>query len=126
VGVELAERREFSAIAPYVALWGDRYRPPASEADPAATRFPYIGPHFELSEKHLGTMPALRHVHLFNTGAVVSTGIVAGGLNGMPWGIQRLIAGLSRDFYLAEVGNIFAEFAEYNEPDAWESVRTKP
>ena len=71
-------------------------------------------------------MPALRHVHLFNTGAVVSTGIVAGGLNGMPWGIQRLIAGLSRDFYLAEVDNIFAEFAEYNEPDAWESVRRKP
>jgi FAD-dependent urate hydroxylase len=125
-GVELAERPEFSAIAPYVALWGDRYRPPASEADPAAARFPYIGPHFELSEKHPGTMPALRHVHLFNTGAVVSTGIVAGGLNGMPWGIQRLIAGLSRDFYLAEVDNIFAEFAEYNEPDAWESVRTEP
>jgi cation diffusion facilitator CzcD-associated flavoprotein CzcO len=126
VGVELAGQPEFSAIAPYVALWGDRYRPPASEADPAAARFPYIGPHFELSEKHPGTMPALRHVHLFNTGAVVSTGIVAGGLNGMPWGIQRLIAGLSRDFYLAEVDNIFAEFAEYNEPDAWESVRTEP
>jgi len=124
VGVELAERPEFSAIAPYVALWGDRYRPPASEADPTAARFPYLGPHFELSEKHQGTLPALRHVHLFNTGAVVSTGIVAGGLNGMPWGIPRLIAGLSRDFYSAEVENIFAEFAEYNEPDAWESVTT--
>jgi hypothetical protein len=69
-------------------------------------------------------MPALRHVHLFNTGAVVSAGIVAGGLNGMPWGIPRLIAGLSRDFYSAEVENIFAEFAEYNEPDAGESVTT--
>jgi FAD-dependent urate hydroxylase len=125
VGVELAERPEFSSIAPYIALWGDRYRPPASEADPVAARFPYLGPHFELSEKHPGTMPALRHVHLFNTGAVVSTGIVAGGLNGMPWGIPRLIAGLSRDFYLAEVDNIFAEFAEYDEPDAWESVRTE-
>jgi cation diffusion facilitator CzcD-associated flavoprotein CzcO len=125
VGVELAERPEFSAIAPYIALWGDRYRPPASEADPAAARFPYLGPHFELSEKHPGTMPALRHIHLFNTGAVVSTGIVAGGLNGMPWGIPRLIAGLSRDFYLAEVDNIFDEFADYNAPDAWESVRTE-
>ena len=125
VGVELAEQPEFSAIAPYIALWGDRYSPPASEADPVAARFPYLGPHFELSEKHPGTMPALRHVHLFNTGAVVSTGIVAGGLNGMPWGIPRLIAGLSRDFYLAEVDNIFAEFAEYNEPDAWESVGTE-
>ena len=124
VGVDLADRPEFSAIAQYIALWGDRYTPPASETDPGAARFPYLGPHFELSEKYPGTMPALRHVHLFNTGAVVSTGIVAGGLNGMPWGIPRLIAGLSRDFYLAEVDNIFAEFAGYNEPDAWENVRT--
>jgi FAD-dependent urate hydroxylase len=125
VGVDLAERPEFSGIAGHTALWGDRYAPPESEADPIAARFPYLGPHFELSEKQPGTMPALRNIHLFNTGAVVSTGIVAGGLNGMPWGIPRLVAGLSRDFYLGEVDNIFAEFAQFEEPDSWESVRTQ-
>ena len=125
VGVDLADRPEFDAIAGHVALWGDRYTPPVAEMDAAAARFPYLGPHFELSERQPGTMPALRHIHLFNTGAVVSTGIVAGGLNGMPWGIPRLIAGLSRDFYLAEVDNIFTEFATFEEPDAWESVKTQ-
>jgi hypothetical protein len=70
-------------------------------------------------------LPALRHIHLFNTGAIVSTGIVAGGLNGLPWGIPRLIAGLSRDFYRAEADTVFAEFAQFDEPDAWESVRTR-
>jgi cation diffusion facilitator CzcD-associated flavoprotein CzcO len=124
-GVDLTDRPEFSAIARYIALWGDRYSPPASEADPYAARFPYLGPHFELLEKQPGTMPMLRQIHLFNTGAIVSTGIVAGGLNGMPWGIPRLIAGLSRDFYLAEVENVFTEFAQFDAPDSWESVRTQ-
>jgi cation diffusion facilitator CzcD-associated flavoprotein CzcO len=124
-GVDLADRPEFSGIAEHVALWADRYTPPAPEADAGAARFPYLGPHFELSERQPGTMPALRHIHLFNTGAVVSTGIVAGGLNGMPWGIPRLIAGISRDFYRAEVDTIFTEFVQFEEPDSWEGVRTQ-
>jgi cation diffusion facilitator CzcD-associated flavoprotein CzcO len=121
---DLSLRPEFSALAQHVALWRDRYTPPATEADPNAGGFPYLSPHFALVEKQPGTMPALRNIHLFNTGAVVSTGIVTGGLNGMPWGIQRLLAGLSRDFYLAELDSVFAEFAGYQEPDAWEAVGT--
>jgi cation diffusion facilitator CzcD-associated flavoprotein CzcO len=120
--VDLTRRPEFSAIAPHVALWGDRHSPPVSESDPGAAKFPYLGPHFEFCEKHAGAMPALRNIHLFNTGSVMSMGIIAGGLNGMPWGIPRLVAGLSRDFYLAEVERIFADFADYKEPDAWESA----
>jgi nucleoside 2-deoxyribosyltransferase len=52
-------------------------------------------------------------------------GLVAVGLNGMPWGISRLIAGLSADFYRAEVDSIFAAFAGFDEPDAWENVKTQ-
>jgi cation diffusion facilitator CzcD-associated flavoprotein CzcO len=125
VGVELADRPEFRAIVDDIALWADRYTPPASEADPIAERFPYLGPHFELNEKRPGTQPALRNIHLFNTGAVVSTGIVAGGLNGMPWGVPRLIAGLSADFYRTEADRIFEAFAGFDEPDVWETVRTQ-
>lgn len=125
VGVDLTDRPEFSTIVDDIALWEDRYTPPASEADPIAARFPYLGPHFELVEKRPGTQPALRNIHLFNTGAVVSTGIVAGGLNGMPWGIPRLIAGLSADFYRAEAHRVFEAFASFDEADAWETVRTQ-
>jgi FAD-dependent urate hydroxylase len=125
VGVDLADRVEFSAIVKDIALWEDRYAPPPAEADPAAGRFPYLGPHFELVEKRPGTLPVLRNIHLFNTGAVVSAGIVSGGLNGMPWGIPRLVAGVSADFYRAEVDRIFEEFDHFDEPDAWETERTK-
>jgi cation diffusion facilitator CzcD-associated flavoprotein CzcO len=122
--VDIAARPELAAIAGQVALWGDRYTPPAGEADAGTARYPYLGRHFELCERLPGTLPALRNIHLFNTGAVVSTGIIAGGLNGMPWGIARLVAGLSRDFYQGEVERVFADFAAYQEPDAWEAVRT--
>jgi cation diffusion facilitator CzcD-associated flavoprotein CzcO len=122
VGVD---RAEFSAIVKDIALWEDRYTPPPAETDPAAGRFPYLGPHFELVEKRPGTLPVLRNIHLFNTGAVVSAGIVSGGLNGMPWGIPRLVAGVSADFYRAEVDRIFEEFDHFDEPDAWEAGRTR-
>ena len=121
--VDLRARPEFAGLAEHVALWGDRYTPPPEEADPAAARYPYVGPHFELLEKQPGSLPALRNVHLFNAGSLVSMGPVAGGLNGMPFGIPRLIAGISHDLFRAELDSLFTEFASYEEPDAWEAVR---
>ncbi len=121
--VDLRLRPEFAGLVEHVALWGDRYTPPPEEADPAAARYPYLGPHFELLEKQPGSLPALRNVHLFNIGSLVSMAPVAGGLNGMPFGIPRLIAGLSRDLFRAELDSLFTEFASYDEPDAWEAVR---
>jgi hypothetical protein len=41
----------------------------------------------------------------------------------MPFGIPRLIAGISRDLFRAELDGLFIEFASYDEPDAWEAVR---
>jgi len=121
--VDLHARPEFAGLAGHVASWGDRYTPPPEEADAAAARYPYVGRHFELLEKQPGSLPALRNVHLFNAGSLVSMGPVAGGLNGMPFGISRLIAGISHDLFRAELDSLFAEFASYDEPDAWEAVR---
>ena len=121
--VDLRTRPEFAAIADAVATWGDRYTPPATEANAAAALYPYVGLGFELVEKPPGRMPALRNIHLFNAGSLVSMGPVAGGLNGMPSGIPRLIAGLSRDFFRARAETLYQEFSTYDEPDAWEAVR---
>ncbi len=122
--VDLHARPEFAGLADHIASWGDRYTPPPEEADAAAARYPYVGRHFELLEKRPGSLPALRNVHLFNAGSLVSMGPVAGGLNGMPFGIPRLIAGISRDLFRAELDSLYTEFASYGEPDAWEAVRT--
>jgi hypothetical protein len=123
--VDLRTRPELADLAKHVALWGDRHAPPAGEENPAAALYPYVGPHFELMEKHPGTMPGLRNIHLFNAGSLVSMGPVAGGLNGMPFGIPRLIAGLSHDLFQEEVAALYKEFVHFDEPDTWEAVRTR-
>jgi len=122
-GVDLATRPELADLAPYAATWADRYAPPAAEADPAVARYPYLGPGFELTEREPGTLPALANIHLFTIGAVVSLGPIAGGLNGMPWGVSRLIAALSRDLFMPELDAAFAAFRDYDEADPWESVK---
>jgi cation diffusion facilitator CzcD-associated flavoprotein CzcO len=123
--VDLSLRPELAAIASDIATWADRYTPSAGEADPGIAQYPYLGRHFELSEKHPGTMPALRNIHVFNSASTVSTGIIGSGVNGMPWGVPRLLAGLSHDLYAAEVDSIFADFTSYQQPDAWEAVRAR-
>jgi cation diffusion facilitator CzcD-associated flavoprotein CzcO len=120
--VDLQARPEFAGLADHVAAWGDRYSPAPTDANAIAARYPYVGPHFELMEKQPGRMPALRNIHLFNAGSLVSMGPVAGGLNGMPFGIPRLLAGISRDLFHAELDSLYTEFASYDEPDAWEAV----
>ena len=49
---------------------------------------------------------------------------VATGLNGMPFGLPRLIKHISCDFLRDQAGALLEEFETYDEPDAWEAVRT--
>jgi FAD-dependent urate hydroxylase len=121
-GVDLRLRPELAGLADHLALWGDCYTPPDREQNAMAAQYPYLGPHFELLEKHPGSLPTLRNIHLFNAGSLVSMGPIAGGLNGMPFGIPRLIAGLSHDLFRAEVSSLYHEFIHFDEPDAWEEV----
>jgi hypothetical protein len=60
---------------------------------------------------------------MFNHGAMVSAGPVATGLNGMPFGLPRLIKHMSCDFLRDQANEVLEEFETYDEPDAWEAVR---
>ncbi|MBV8913779.1 MAG: NAD(P)/FAD-dependent oxidoreductase [Acetobacteraceae bacterium] len=122
-GVDLATRPELADLAPHVATWADRYTPPDEEQDPAVARYPYLGPGFQLTEREPGTAPGLANIHLFTVGAMVSMGPIAGGLNGMPWGVPRLIGAISRDLFMPELDRAFAEFRDYEEDDPWEAVK---
>ena len=121
--VDLHARPELAAIAGATATWADRYNPPNGFADTAMARHPFLGSGFELIEKQPGICPGLRRVRMFNGGAMVSTGPVATGLNGMPFGLPRLIAHISRDFLCDQAGDMLEGFETYDEPDAWEQIR---
>ena len=123
-GVDLGDRPELSAISGQVATWADRYAAPDDRRNAEMGRHPYVGPGFELMEKMPGTMPELRRIRMFNAGSMVSTGPISTGLNGMPFGLPRLIQHMSRDFLRDQAGALLEEFETYDEPDAWEAVRT--
>ncbi len=122
--VDLHTRPELAPIADHVARWADRYMPPGDRTNADMGEHPYLGSGFELVEKIPGTMPGLRRIRTFNGGAMVSTGPIATGLNGMPFGLPRLIRAISCEFLRDQAAEALEEFETYDEPDAWEAVRT--
>jgi cation diffusion facilitator CzcD-associated flavoprotein CzcO len=123
-GVDLHGLPELAGIVNHVATWADRYAAPTDRVNAEMGRHPYVGPGFELMEKTPGAMPGLRRIRMFNHGSMVSTGPIATGLNGMPFGVPRLIKHMSCDFLRDQAGALLHEFETYDEPDAWETVRS--
>jgi FAD-dependent urate hydroxylase len=121
---DLEARPELASIVHEIATWSDRHAPRADRIGAEMGRHPFLGPGFQLMERTPGALPALRRIRMFNGGAMVSTGPVATGLNGMPFGIPRLIRHMSCDFLRDQASAQLEEFETYDEPDAWEAVRT--
>ena len=115
---DLARRPELAAVLPHVALWSDRYRPPEGEASAAIGRFPYLGPGFEFLPREPGTHPELADIHLFNGAALPSIGPIGMGINGVGHGIERLVRGITRDFYLRDQERYCADFMAYETAEA--------
>ena len=112
---DLAKRPELASLAPLAATWADRYAPPPAEACEPVSRHPYLGPGFELTERVPGEAPWLGRIHLFNWGATTSLGVTASSITGMKFGVPRLVAAITRDFYLS-IADSHAEAMPWLEP----------
>jgi len=112
--VDLKRRPELAGFVERIATWGDRYRPEDSEVDPDLLAYPYLGPAFECTPKLPGDAPFLRHIHIFNNGAVPSLGPVCNGITGLKSGVPRLVAGLSRGLFLEDAELHFAALDAYD------------
>lgn len=99
--VDLSGRPEFTAHAPFIALWRDRFQPEPAEAVEDALAYPYLGQGYELTERREGTAPYLSDVHVFNHAAVVSMGVGAATVTGLAFAASRLSTAIARDLYRA-------------------------
>lgn len=95
-------RPELSDFADEIALWHDRFAPPAEEPLAELGSFPYLGPAFEFTEKHPGKAPFLADIHCFNYAATMSHGPVAGDIPGVEVGAERMARAIARTFYLQD------------------------
>jgi cation diffusion facilitator CzcD-associated flavoprotein CzcO len=87
---------ELSAFVDQILTWGDQYK----ELSPRLSHFPYLGAHFEFLEKHVATAPYLKNIYCFNYGAYLSHGMVAGDIDLLSIGSERLAEGLTIALFL--------------------------
>lgn len=100
--IDLSVRPELAGIIGQVALWGDRYVPPAGEEYPQAGIYPYLGDAFEFLEKHPGTAPHVQNIHCYNWAAALSSGKNLSDVPSMPE-LNRIISGITRSLFLQDL-----------------------
>jgi FAD-dependent urate hydroxylase len=110
--VDLALRPELADIAPHVALWGDRYTPPAELADHRLAKFPYLGRYCDFLEKTPGTAPWLSRVFTITRGATMSMGPSAASNSNMKYTAPRIVAGVVRRLFLDRADEFYKAFSE--------------
>ncbi len=100
IAVDLHMRPEFAGLLPAMALWGDRYQPPAHLEDSRLAGFPYLGRYCELQEKTPGAAPWADRVFTITRGATLSMGPSAASNSNMKYTAPRIIAGVGRQLFL--------------------------
>lgn len=93
-------RPELAEIAPDIALWRDRYQPPAELAHEVLGCCPYLGPGYELVGKEPGSY--VGRIHVFSAAAGLSFGIPAGDAQSLATGIPRLVDAVGRDLFFED------------------------
>ena len=115
--VDLKERPELASVEGEIARWQDRYVPPPGEEDHQLAAYPYLGPHFEFTERVKGRAPYLKHLYNFTFGATASMGLGGASISGMKYGVSRLVAGITRSFFEEDAEKYYNSLLAYDEPE---------
>jgi FAD-dependent urate hydroxylase len=128
--VDLGERPELAAVAPFIRFWKDRYTPPAGIDNPELAQTPDLGPAFEFQEKQPGACPALSRIHCFNYPALLSHGKLSGDIPAVSEGAERLARGIARALFVADRESHYRALMAYDTPellgDEWQDADAGP
>jgi FAD-dependent urate hydroxylase len=118
IEMDFRVRPELRAFADNIATWADRYTPPAAERDDRLGRFPYLARDFSFAEKLAGKTPWIRNIHLFSIGSTMSFGPSGSSINAMTTVGPKVVAGLTRGLFEADVERHWAALQAYDVPQA--------
>jgi FAD-dependent urate hydroxylase len=118
VEMDFGLRSELSAFAGNIATWSDRYSPPDAERDDRLGRFPYLSKDFAFEEKVAGRTPWIRNIHLFSIGSTMSFGPSGSSINAMTTVVPKVVAGVTRGLFEADIERHWAGLKAYNVPQA--------
>jgi hypothetical protein len=112
---DLKRRPELAEVEPFIARWSDRFTPPESERNEDLLRHPYLGPHFEFTEREPGTLPELQTLYNYTFGGLLSLGFGGASISGMKYSIPRLVTGLTRSLFLEDKARHLASLRDFAE-----------
>ena len=107
-------RPELAAIADQIALWSERFIPPAGEEDPLLDAFPYLGADYAFQEKVPGSAPWLADIHLFGIGSTLSFGPSGSSINAMTIHVPRLVSGVTRGLFEGDLKKHWESLRAYD------------
>lgn len=99
---DLSLRPELQRVQAHIARWSDRYTPPAAEHNADLARHPYLGPHFEFTEREPGAAPYLNYLYNYTFGGLLSLGFGGASLSGMKYSIPRLVGGITASLFVED------------------------
>ncbi|AMJ61929.1 NAD(P)-binding domain-containing protein [Bosea sp. PAMC 26642] len=118
IDIDASVRPELARCAGNIASWGDRYTPPESERDERLARFPYLGDDYALIEREPGQTPWIADIHLFTIASTMSFGASGSSINAMTTAVPKLVSGITRGLFRADVEKHWASFQAYDVPQA--------
>jgi len=124
IDMDFALRRELRHCAANIATWGDRYQPPIDERSPRLSRFPYLADDFALTEREPGKAPWIADIHVFAIASTMSFGPSGSSINAMTTAVPKLVHGLTRGLFRADIRRHWASFQAYDVPQAVVATQT--
>ena len=118
IATDFTGRPELARFAGNIARWGDRYAPPLDEQDLRLAAFPYLADDYGLCERVEGETPWLADVHLFAIASTMSFGASGSSINAMTTAVPKLVHGLTRGLFRADLDQHWAAFQAYDVPQA--------
>jgi cation diffusion facilitator CzcD-associated flavoprotein CzcO len=123
--VDLAGVPYLAGLVPDMLFWKDRTASGEAAIDRLIGAYPYLGPNMQATGRTPQADRALRNLHLLNNSGLPSVGTICSGINGLPWGVAAVVAGISRDLFCADADIFCQEFMGYEEADANEVAAAK-
>ncbi|WP_315738486.1 NAD(P)/FAD-dependent oxidoreductase [Bradyrhizobium sp. SZCCHNR1093] len=114
ISMDFAKRPELQRFAANIARWCDRYTPDASERNDRLGAFPYLADDYALCERVAGATPWICDVHVFAIASTMSFGASGSSINAMTTAVPKLVHGLTRGLFKADIDKHWANFQAYD------------
>jgi len=114
IAMDFAGRRELQNCAGNIARWNDRYQPPDQERNERLGEFPYLADDYALTERVEGKTPWIADIHLFAIASSMSFGASGSSINAMTTAVPKLVQGLTRGLFRADIEDYWTSFQAYD------------